>query len=122
MAWRLTEEPCGRDSWPTALVRTGVFALVGAPAVLDEMADFTTSEEHGPHAHVSALSLVAVPLVAASLARRGQERLSTIAFHTDGHPLRAAAPYGLDASCVPLTRSRDDAAAREIGRAACGDP
>ena len=62
-------------------------------------------------------------MVAASLARRGQERLSTIAFHTDCHPLLAAVvPYGLDVCCVSLMRSLDDASAREIGRAACGDP
>jgi hypothetical protein len=96
--------------------------MVGDPAMLDEMAEFMTSEEHGPLAHVSASSLVTVPLVAASLARRGQERLSTVAFHTDCHPLLAAiGPYGLDVCCVSLMRALDDAAAREIGRAACGD-
>ena len=64
-----------------------------------------------------------VPLVAASLARRGQERLSTVAFHTDCRPLLAAAvPYGIDVCCVSLVRSLDDAAAREIGRAVCGNP
>jgi len=123
VVWRLTEEHCGRESWPAALARAGACALVGDPAALDEIADFMTSEDHGPLAHVSASSLVTVPLVAASLARRGQERLSTIAFHTDCHPLLAAAsPYGLDVCCVSLVRSLDDAAAREIGRAACGDP
>jgi hypothetical protein len=97
--------------------------MVGDPAVLDEMAEFMTSEEHGPLAHVSASSLATVPLVAASLARRGQERLSTIAFHTDCHPLLVAVgPYGLDVCCVSLARSLDDAAAREIGRVVCGDP
>jgi hypothetical protein len=120
--WRLTEEHCGRDSWPAALARAGACAMVGDPAVLDEMAEFMTSEEHGPLAHVSASSLTTVPLVAASLARRGQERLSTVAFHTDCHPLLAAiGPYGLDICCVSLMRALDDAAAREIGRAACGD-
>ena len=120
--WRLTEEHCGRDSWPAALARAGACAMVGDPAVLDEMAEFMTSEEHGPLAHVSASSLTTVPLVAASLARRGQERLSTVAFHTDCHPLLAAiGPYGLDVCCVSLMRALDDAAAREIGRAACGD-
>ena len=123
MAWRLTEEHCGRGSWPASLVRAGACAMVGDPAVLDEMAEFMTSEEHGPLAHVSASSLTAVPLVAATLARRGQERLSTIAFHTDCHPLLAAVvPYGLDVCCVSLARSLDDASAREIGRAAGGDP
>ena len=120
--WRLTEEHCGRNSWPAALARAGACAMVGDPAVLDEMAEFMTSEEHGPLAHVSASSLTTVPLVAASLARRGQERLSTVAFHTDCHPLLAAiGPYGLDICCVSLMRALDDAAAREIGRAACGD-
>lgn len=123
VVWRLAEEHCGRESWPAALVRAGGCALVGDPALLDEMADFMSSEEHGPLAHVSASALSSVPLVAASLARRGQERLSTIAFHTDCHPLlAAAAPYGLDVCCVSLVRSLDDAAAREIGRAMCGDP
>jgi hypothetical protein len=120
--WRLTEEHCGRDSWPAALARAGACAMVGDPAVLDEMAEFMTSEEHGPLAHVSASSLTTIPLVAASLARRGQERLSTVAFHTDCHPLLAAiGPYGLDVCCVSLVRALDDAAAREIGRAVCGD-
>ena len=122
IVWRLMEEHCGRESWPAALARAGACAMVADPAVLDEMAEFMTSEEHGPLAHVSASSLTTVPLVAASLARRGQERLSTVAFHTDCHPLLAAVgPYGLDVCCVSLVRSLDDAAAREIGRAACGD-
>jgi hypothetical protein len=122
VVWRLTEEHCGRDSWPAALARAGACAMVGDPAVLDELAEFMTSEEHGPLAHVSASSLTTVPLVAASLARRGQERLSTVAFHTDCHPLLVAiGPYGLDVCCVSLMRALDDAAAREIGRAACGD-
>jgi hypothetical protein len=122
VVWRLTEEHCGRESWPAALARAGACAMVGDPAVLDEMAEFMTSEEHGPLAHVSASSLATVPLVAASLARRGQERLSTVAFHTDCHPLLAAlGPYGLDVCCVSLMRSLDDAAAREIGRAVCGN-
>ena len=121
--WRLTEEHCGRDSWPAALARAGACAMVGDPAMLDEMAEFMTSEEHGPLAHVSASSLVMVPLVAASFARRGQERLSTVAFHTDCHPLLAAiGPYGLDVCCVSLVRALDDASAREIGRAVCGNP
>lgn len=123
VAWRLAEEHCGRDSWPAALLRAGGCALVGDPAMLDETAEFMTSEEHGPLAHVSASSLASMPLVAATLARRGQERLSTIAFHTDCHPLLAAVvPYGLDVFCVSLARSLDDTAAREIGQAACGDP
>jgi hypothetical protein len=123
VVWRLVEEHCGRDSWPAALVRAGSCAMVSDPAVLDEMADFMTSEEHGPLAHVSASSLTTVPLVAASLARRGQERLSTVAFHTDCHPLLAAfTPYGLDVLFVSFARSLEDAAVREIGRAACGDP
>ena len=97
--------------------------MVGDPAILDEMAEFMTSEAHGPLAYVTASSLVTVPLVAASLARRGQERLSTVAFHTDCRPLLAAAvPYGLDVCCVSLVRSLDDAAACEIGRAVCGNP
>jgi uncharacterized protein HemY len=46
-----------------------------------------------------------------------------VAFHTDCHPLLVAvAPYGLDVFCVSLARSLDDAAVREIGRAAWGDP
>jgi hypothetical protein len=123
MIWRLTEEHCGRDSWPAALARAGACAMVGDPAMLDEMAEFMTSKQHGPLAHVSASSLVTVPLLSASLARRGQERLSTVAFRTDCHPLLAAiGPYGLDVCCVTLVRSLDDAAAREIGLAMCGDP
>lgn len=123
VVWRLTEEHCGRTSWPASLVRAGTCALVGDPALLDEMAEFMAADDHGPLAFVSASSLVTVPLVAASLARRGQDRLSTVAFHTDCHPLLAAvATYGLDDCCVSLLRSVDDEAAREIGRAACGNP
>ena len=123
IVWRLTEEHCGRTSWPAALVRAGACALVGDPAMLDEMAEFMAADDHGPLAYASASSLVTVPLVAASLARRGQERLSTIAFHTDCHPLLAAfGPYGLDDCCVSLLRSVDDDAVREIGHAACGNP
>ena len=91
--------------------------------MLDEMAEFMAADDHGPLAYASASSLVTVPLVAASLARRGQERLSTIAFHTDCHPLLVAfGPYGIDDCCVSLLRSVDDDAVREIGRAACGNP
>lgn len=123
VVWRLTDEHCGRTSWPAALVRAGACALVGDPAMLDEMAEFMAADEHGPLAYVSASSLFPVPLMAGSLARRGQERLSTVAFHTDCHPLLAAvAPYGLDDCCVSLLRSADDDAVREIGRVACGNP
>jgi hypothetical protein len=123
VVWRLTDEHCGRTSWPAALVRAGSCALVGDPAMLDEMAEFMSADDHGPLAYASASSLVTVPLVAASLARRGQERLSTIAFHTDCHPLLAAvATYGLDDCCVSLLRSVDDDTVREIGRTACGNP
>jgi hypothetical protein len=123
VVWRLTEEHCGRTSWPAALVRAGACGLVGDPAMLDEMAEFMAADDNGPLAYVSASSLVTVPLVAASLARRGQDRLSTVAFHTDCHPLLAAfGPYGLDDCCVSLLRSVDDDAVREIGRAACGNP
>ncbi len=123
VVWRLTEEHCGRTSWPAALVRAGACGLVGDPAMLDEMAEFMADDDNGPLAYVSASSLVPVPLVAGSLARRGQERLSTVAFHTDCHPLLAAVgPYGLDDCCVSLLRSVDDDAVREIGRAACGNP
>jgi hypothetical protein len=123
VVWRLMDEHCGRTSWPAALVRAGACALVGDPAMLDEMAEFMASDDHGPLAYVSASSLIPVQLMAGTLARRGQERLSTVAFHTDCHPLLAAvAPYGLDDCCVSLLRSVDDDAAREIGRAACGNP
>ena len=123
IVWRLTEEHCGRTSWPAALVRAGACALVGDPAMLYEMAEFMASDDHGPLAYVSASSLVPVPLMAGTLARRGQERLSTVAFHTDCHPLLAAfGPYGFDDCCVSLLRSVDDDAVREIGRTACGNP
>jgi hypothetical protein len=123
VVWRLTEEHCGRNSWPAALVRAAACGLVGDPAMLDEMAEFMGEDAYGPLAHVTASSLVTVPLVAASLARRGQERLSTVAFHTDCRPLfTALLPLGVDRCCVSLARSVDDNTAREIGRVACGDP
>jgi hypothetical protein len=122
VVWRLTEEHCGRTSWPAALVRGGALALVGDPALLDEMTEFMAADEYGPLAYVSASALVNMPLVATSLARRGQERLSTVAFHTDCHPLlTACSPYGFDGWSVSILRSLDDAAAGEIGRIVCGD-
>jgi len=122
VAWRLTEERCGRDAWPAALVRAGACAMTGDPAVLDELAQFMASDDHGPLAHASAALVVPMPPLAAALARRGQDRLSTVAFHTDCHPLlAAAAAFGLDTCCVSVLRSLDDQTAREIGAAACGD-
>ena len=123
IAWRFTEEHCGRNSWPASLVRLGACGLVGDPSLLDETAEFMANDDNGPLAYAVASSLTTVPVVATSLARRGQERLSTIAFHTDCHPLlSAAASCGLDGCCVSILRSLDDDAARAIGQAACGNP
>ena len=122
VVWRFTDEWCGRDSWPAAVVRAASCGLAGDPALLDEMTQFMTSEEHGPLAHAVASALAPVPAVAMTLARRGQERLSTIAFHTDCHPLLGAArSCGLDEVCVSLLRGLDDEAAAEIGTLLCGD-
>lgn len=122
VVWRFTEEWCGRDSWPAALVRAASCGLAGDPVLLDEMTQFMAAEEHGPLAHAVASALAPVPAVATTLARRGQERLSTIAFHTDCHPLLGAARIcGLDEGCVSLLRGLDDEAAAEIGTLLCGD-
>jgi hypothetical protein len=122
MVWQVTEDHCGRESWPAALVRAAACGMVGDPAIFKEMADFMTQEGYGPLAYACAATLAPVPTVAKSLALRGQERLSTVAFHTDCRPLlRACERYGLDECCVSVLRSIDDESAREIGRMACGD-
>jgi len=123
VVWRFTEDWCGRDSWPATLVRAASCGLASDPALLDEMTQFMMADNHGPLAHAVASALAPVPAVAMSLARRGQERLSTIAFHTDCHPLlEAARSCGLDEACVSLLRGLDDASAAEIGTLLCGDP
>jgi len=122
VVWRCTEEWCGRDSWPAALVRAASCGLASDPALLDEMTQFMSADDHGPLAHAVAATLAPVPAVAVSLARRGQERLSTIAFHTDCHPLLAAArSCGLDEGCVSLLRGLDEESAAQIGTLLCGD-
>lgn len=121
--WECTEDHCGRDSWPASLARAAACGLVSDPAIFREMTSFMAHDDYGPLAHACAATLSPVPTVARSLALRGQERLSTIAFHTDCRPLLTALErYGLDDCCVSVLRSLDDAAVREIGRAAGGDP
>lgn len=123
VVWRMTDRLCGRDSWPAALVRAGACAMAGDPAILDEMTRFMSVEAYGPLAHAAAASVTPVPVLAASLARRGQERLSAIAFRTDCHPLLAAArSCGVDEPCVALLRGCDDEAVAGIGSLLCGDP
>ena len=121
--WRFTEEHCGRNSWPAALVSAGACGLVGDAALLDELTEFMADDDYGPLAHVVAASFTPVPLVAMSLARRGQDRLSTVAFHTDCHPLLVVADaYGLDECLVSILRAIDDDTARKIGQIVCGVP
>lgn len=122
-AWRLTEQACGRDTWPAALVRAGACAAVGSPAVLEEVTLFMGAKEHGPLAHVIAASLCPMQPLAATLARRGQERLSTVAFHTDCYPLTAVfGPLGLEDVLVSALRGIDDGETRALGTALAGDP
>lgn len=122
-AWECTEDHCGRESWPASLARAAACGAVSDPAIFREMTDFMAQEDYGPLAHACAAQLSPVPMVARSLALRGQERLSTVAFHTDCRPLlQALERYGLDDCCVSVLRSIDDDAARDLGRSACGDP
>jgi hypothetical protein len=122
-AWECTEDHCGRDSWPASLARAAACGLVGDPAIFREMTDFMAQEDYGPLAHACAAVLSPVPPIARSLALRGQERLSTIAFHTDCRPLlQALDRYGIDDCCASVLRSIDDDAARDLGRSVCGDP
>jgi hypothetical protein len=121
--WRLSEQHCGRDSWPAAVVRAGALGLVGDMAVLDEVTQFMLHEEYGPLAHAAASLLSPVQPVSVALARRGRERLSTVAFRTDCHPLLAAVePYGLDQVIVAVARAVDDETIREFGKVVCDDP
>jgi hypothetical protein len=121
-AWECTEDHCGRESWPASLVRAAACGVVSDPAIFREMTNFLSQDDYGPLAYACAATLSPIPTVAKSLAIRGQERLSTIAFHTDCRPLlKAIERYGIDECCVSVLRSIDDDAVREIGRAACGD-
>jgi len=123
VVWRLAEQHCGRDSWPAAVVRAGALGLVGDMAVLDEVTQFMLHEEYGPLAHAVASLLSPVQPVSVALARRGRERLSTVAFRTDCHPLLAAVePYGLDEVCVAVARAVDDDFFRQFGALVCEDP
>jgi len=122
LAWRLSERAWGRDAWPTALVRAGACAAVGSPAVLEEVTLFMGAKEHGPIAHAVAATLCPMPPLAATLARRGQERLSMVAFHTDCYPLTAVlGPAGLEDVLVSVLRGIDDEATRDLGVALAGD-
>lgn len=122
LAWRLSERAWGRDAWPTALVRTGACAAVGSPAVLEEVTLFMGAKEHGPIAHAVAATLCPMPPLAATLARRGQERLSMVAFHTDCYPLTAVlGPAGLEDVLVSVLRGIDDEATRDLGTVLAGD-
>jgi hypothetical protein len=122
-AWECTEDHCGRDSWPASLARAAACGMAGDPAIFREMTDFMTQDDYGPLAYACAATMAPVPTVARSLALRGQERLSTVAFHTDCRPLlQALERYGIDDCCVSVLRSFDDDAARDLGRSACGDP
>ncbi|MFM8283488.1 MAG: hypothetical protein ACKOCW_07995 [Planctomycetaceae bacterium] len=121
-AWRLAERVWDHDSWPMALVRTGACAAVGSPAALEEVTLFMGARDHGPLAHAIAATVCPMPPLAATLARRGQERLSMVAFHTDCYPLTAAlGPAGLEDVLVAVLRGIDDDAARDLGTALAGD-
>jgi hypothetical protein len=122
LVWQCVEAHCGRESWPASVMRAAACGLVNDPTIRREMIDFMSQDDYGPLAHACAATLAPVPAVATSLALRGQERLSTTAFHADCQPLlEALRRYGLDECAVSVLRSIDDDDAREIGRATCSD-
>ena len=120
--WRAIEEIGCRDTWPAVLTRLAALGAARDPAILEELASFMQSEHAGPLAYLTAANGVPIPLMAASLARRGQEKLSTAAFHADCTPLlQLLQSRGLDHSLVVALRTFTDDDARLVGEMATGD-
>ena len=115
-AWRVTEQSCGRDSWPAALARVAALGTAQDPGALKEMAAYATAPGNGPVACLTAASLVPMPMLAATIARHGQERLSQECFREDCKPvLQLLAACGLDRCTVALLRTVDDVEANLLG-------
>ena len=121
--WRAIEETCGRDCWLASLTRLSALAAARDPATLEELGTFMQSEQAGPIAYLTAAAGVPIPVMAASFARRGEERLSTAAFHADcAAPLMLLHPSGLDRSLAVVLRTLTDDDAQLLGEIAIGAP
>jgi len=122
-AWRSVEGTCSRDSWLASLTRLAALGAARDPATLEELATFTQSDQAGPIAYLTAAAGVPIPLMAASFARRGEEKLSTAAFHADGTaPLALLHGWGLDRSLAVILRTLTDDDAQLLGEMAIADP
>jgi len=122
-AWRILEQDCGRDSWPAGLVRLATLGLAGDPAVLEELSAYMTAPANGPLAFLAAASGVPMPLVAVTLARRGEERLDATAFRADCRPLLGALEeHDLDLPLAAVLRSLTDEEIGALGHTLAGDP
>lgn len=120
--WRAIEGIGCRESWPAVLARLAALGAARDPATLEELATFMQSEQAGPLAYLTAANGVPTPLMAASLARRGQEKLSTAAFHADCSPLlQLLQSRGLDHSLVVALRTLTEDDAHLVGEMATGD-
>lgn len=120
--WRAIEDIGCRESWPAVLARLAALGAARDPATLEELATFMQSEQAGPLAYLTAANGVPIPLMAASLARRGQEKLSPAAFHADCAPLlQLLRSRGFDHSLVVALRSLTDDDARLVGEMVIGD-
>ena len=121
--WRAVEATCGRDCWLASLTRLSALAAARDPATLEELATFMQSEQAGPIAYLTAAAGVPIPVMAASFARRGEEKFSTAAFHADvAAPLMLLHPSGLDRSLAVILRTLTDNDAQLLGEMAIGVP
>lgn len=121
--WRAVEATCGRDCWLASLTRLSALAAARDPATLEELATFMQSEQAGPIAYLTAAAGVPIPVMAASFARRGEERLSTAAFHADSAALLSLLGHaGLNRSLAIVLRTLTDDDARLLGEIMIGDP
>ncbi len=121
--WRAVEATCGRDCWLASLTRLSALAAARDPATLEELATFMQSEQAGPIAYLTAAAGVPIPVMAASFARRGEEKFSMAAFHADCvAPLMLLHPSGLDRSLAVILRTLSDEDARLLGKMTIGDP
>lgn len=122
-AWRRIEGACGRQTWLASLMRLAALAAARDPATLEELAAFMQSGEAGPIAYLTAATGVPIPLMAASFARRGEERLSTSAFRSDCAVVLAFLHgFRFDRSLAVVLRTLTDDDARLLGAMAIGDP
>jgi hypothetical protein len=122
-AWRTVERTCGRDNTLATLTRIAALGVAHDPAALEEMASFMTSEQAGPIAYLAAAAGAPMPILSVTLARRGQERLSTAAFHADCVPVLALlAARQLDSCAVVMLRAMSDDDARTLGGSIFHDP